>query len=64
MGLINAIGALGGYFGPLAVGYLNQRTGNFHYAFGLLGVALLVSSALTLLFRPSPAIARRDAVMG
>jgi sugar phosphate permease len=50
MGLINAIGALGGYFGPLAVGYFSERTGNFLYAFGALGVALLVSSALTLLF--------------
>jgi sugar phosphate permease len=53
MGLINAIGALGGYFGPLAVGYFNQRTGNFLYAFGVLGVALLASSALTLFFRSS-----------
>ena len=51
MGLINAVGALGGYFGPLAVGYLNQRTGNFVYAFGVLGVALLASSAVTLFFR-------------
>jgi MFS family permease len=64
MGLINAIGALGGYFGPLAVGYLNERTGNFLYAFSVLGVALLASSALMLLFRPSPAMARRDAAMG
>ena len=29
MGLINALGNLGGYFGPLAVGYLNQRTGSW-----------------------------------
>jgi sugar phosphate permease len=57
IGLINAIGGLGGYFGPLVVGYLNQRTGNFLYAFGVLGVALLMSSALTLLFRSAPALA-------
>ena len=61
MGLINAIGALGGYFGPLAVGYFNQRTGNFVYAFGVLSMALLASSALTLLFPRSAAIARRPA---
>jgi ACS family tartrate transporter-like MFS transporter len=64
MGLINAIGALGGYFGPLAVGYFNQRTGNFVYAFGVLSMALLASSALTLLFGPLPAIARHDAAIG
>jgi len=51
MGLINALGALGGYFGPVAVGYFNQRTGNFLYAFGILGAGLLVSAALTFFFR-------------
>jgi sugar phosphate permease len=61
MGLINAIGALGGYFGPLAVGYINQRTGNFAYAFGVLSMAWLAGSALTLLFPPSRPIARRAA---
>jgi sugar phosphate permease len=50
MGLINAVGALGGYFGPLAVGYFNQRLGNFLYAFGVLGLGLLAGSAVTLLF--------------
>jgi ACS family tartrate transporter-like MFS transporter len=64
MGLINAIGALGGYFGPLAVGYFNQRTGNFPYAFGALSMALLASSALTLSFQPSHALARREAAIG
>jgi sugar phosphate permease len=53
IGLINAIGGLGGYFGPLAVGYFNQRTGNFLYAFGVLGVALLTGGALALFFPPS-----------
>ena len=60
MGLINAIGGLGGYFGPLVVGYFNERTGNFHYAFGVLGVALLASSALTLFFRTAPATAGHE----
>jgi len=61
MGLINAIGALGGYFGPLAVGYFNQRTGNFVYAFAVLSMGLLLSSTVALFFGPSPATARRDA---
>ena len=51
MGLINALGNLGGYFGPLAVGYLNQRTGNFLFAFGVLSVGFLVGSGLALLLR-------------
>ena len=52
MGLINAIGNLGGFFGPLAVGYLNNRTGSFIYGFGTLSLGLLVGSALALLLRP------------
>jgi sugar phosphate permease len=52
MGLVNALGNLGGYFGPLAIGCINQRTGNFVYAFGLLGVAYFLSSVLILFLRP------------
>jgi nitrate/nitrite transporter NarK len=55
MGLVNALGNLGGYFGPLAIGYINQRTGNFVYAFGLLSAAYFLSSVIILLLRP-PAV--------
>jgi sugar phosphate permease len=55
MGLVNALGNLGGYFGPLAIGYINQHTGNFVYAFGLLSVAYFLSSALILFLRPQAA---------
>ena len=55
MGLINALGNLGGYFGPLAVGYLNQRTGNFLLAFGALSAGFLTASALSLLLPPADA---------
>ncbi len=55
MGLINALGNLGGYFGPLLVGYLNGRTGNFVYAFTLLGASYLAGAALALLLRPAAA---------
>ncbi len=55
MGLINALGNLGGYFGPLAVGYFNQRTGNFLFAFGALSAGFLAASALSLLLRPAHA---------
>jgi sugar phosphate permease len=60
MGLINALGNLGGYFGPLVVGYLNQRTGNFFFAFGALSGGFLSASALSLLLRPPTTRARTD----
>lgn len=46
MGLINAFGSLGGLCGPFLVGYLDKRTGNFHYAFGAISLALLIAGAL------------------
>jgi len=58
MGLVNALGNLGGYFGPLAIGYINQHTGNFVCAFGLLSAAFLVSSVLILFLRPQPGVNR------
>jgi sugar phosphate permease len=54
MGLINALGNLGGYFGPLVVGYLNQRTGNFVLAFGVLGAGLLAGGIVAVLLLPKP----------
>lgn len=62
MGLINAIGNLGGYFGPLAVGYLNKRTGSFIYGFGALSLGLLVGSALAFLLRPAQAASTAEKV--
>lgn len=52
MGLINAVGSLGGYFGPLAVGYLEKQTGNFNLAFSVLAAALLLGGAMTFLLNP------------
>ena len=49
MGLINALGNLGGYFGPLAVGFVYHRTGDFRYAFAFLSLAYLAGAGLTLL---------------
>ena len=56
MGLVNAFGNLGGYFGPLAVGYLKRRTGNFHYAFLVLAAVMLAGAGLALLLPKSQAI--------
>lgn len=52
MGLVNALGNLGGFFGPLVVGFLNQQTGSFVEAFAVLGVGWLVGAALSLAFLP------------
>jgi ACS family tartrate transporter-like MFS transporter len=49
MGLVNALGNLGGYFGPLAVGFIFHRTGDFRYAFAALSTAFFVGAAATLL---------------
>ncbi len=62
MGLINAIGNLGGYFGPLAVGYLNKRTGNFVFGFGALSLGLFLGSAMALLLRPKQAASAAEKV--
>ena len=51
MGLVNALGNLGGYFGPLMVGYFDKVTGNFVYGFAILGVAFIASAGVTLLLR-------------
>ena len=50
-GLVNAIGNLGGFFGPLAVGILNARTGNFRAAFATLGGSLVLAGVLALMLR-------------
>ncbi|MGH9356547.1 MAG: MFS transporter [Terriglobia bacterium] len=54
LGLINAIGNLGGYFGPLVVGYFAKRTGGFAVGFGALAVIMLIGSGLSFLLRPAP----------
>jgi sugar phosphate permease len=62
IGLINAVGSLGGYFGPLAVGYLDKQTGSFQAAFCMLALALLAAGAMPfLLDRAPPGVA--DGVM-
>ncbi len=53
MGLINALGNLGGFFGPLAVGFVFHHTGDFRYAFALLSLGYLAGAGATLFFLPS-----------
>ena len=48
IGLVNALGNLGGYIGPVVVGALTKRLGDFRYAFDVLSAGLLVAAALAL----------------
>lgn len=53
MGLINGVGNLGGYFGPLVVGYLDKMTGGFRAGFDVLGAGMLLAGALPFLITSS-----------
>jgi len=58
MGLINAIGNLGGYFGPVVVGHFLKQSGGFVYGFGTLGIALIIAAGMAFMVRPAkPAVA-------
>ncbi len=50
-GLINALGALGGYFGPLLVGVLRKHTGDFRGAFFALSASLFLAGVMAFLLR-------------
>lgn len=51
--LINAMGAVGGFIGPYAVGYLKDATGSFASGLYLLAGILFVGAILTLVLRRS-----------
>ncbi|WAH36353.1 MFS transporter [Alicyclobacillus dauci] len=51
MGLINAIGNLGGFLGPYMVGYVKQLTGSGFAGFFLLAVFLLITVIFVALLR-------------
>lgn len=54
-GLINSIGLIGGFIGPYAVGWLNDRTGSLTSAFLLIAVCYLLAGTVLALIRiPSP----------
>ena len=57
-GMINSIGLIGGFIGPYAVGWLNDRTGSLSAAFLLIAVCyLLAGTVLALIKVPSPSMA-------
>ena len=54
-GLVNALGNLGGFFGPYMVGYVQTRPGDYTYAFALLSGGLILAACVALTLRkPAP----------
>ena len=54
-GMINSIALIGGFIGPYAVGWLNDRTGGLTAAFLLIAVCYLLAGTVLALIRiPSP----------
>jgi len=49
MALINSIGNLGGYVGPIIVGMIKDSTKSFEMALYFLGACALLSAVITLL---------------
>jgi MFS transporter, ACS family, tartrate transporter len=47
--LINSVGSLGGFAGPIAIGALANGTGGIYRGLAFAGVSLFVSAALVLL---------------
>jgi len=55
MGLVNAIGNIGGFMGPYIVGALKQKTHSVAVPFSVLGLGLLIGAALCFLLPKSKA---------
>jgi MFS family permease len=62
MGIINAVGNLGGFFAPLIVGSLNRTTGNFRAGFIFLGALTVAGGGMALLLKTAPPASRFEEV--
>ena len=64
MGLVNAFGNVGGYFGPVIVGWLSVKYHSTAPGFTLLGIGMLGCAALAFLLpkatRPVPPVAQNN----
>lgn len=61
MGLINALGNLGGFVGPFMVGYFISSTGSNLTGIVLMCIALVLAGLMTIVFRyQRPALAYQD----
>ena len=62
--MINAVGNLGGYVGPLVVGWIKDSTGGFAAALYFLAACAVVSAVLALLTAPSRKLVTATMVPG
>lgn len=60
MGMVNALGNLGGFVAPLIVGYLNRTTGNFLAGFAFLGALTMTGGGLALFLKGAPSLPKLD----
>jgi nitrate/nitrite transporter NarK len=60
-GLINAVGHTGGFVGPFAVGYLNDRTGRMVGAFLFIGACYLLAGSIIPIVNMQSAVPTRTA---
>ncbi|MGQ0648634.1 MAG: MFS transporter [Gemmatimonadaceae bacterium] len=57
--LVNAIGNVGGFIGPMLIGFLKTATGHDNGAFYTLAAMALAAAAICVAMRRSPALGRR-----
>jgi len=50
--IVNSVGNLGGFFGPLAVGWVRDATGTFSSGLLMLAATLVIGAAVVLLIKP------------
>lgn len=63
IGLVNAVGNVGGFVAPYAVGLINEATGNTHASLIFLAGCLLITAIATVLYagrRPEGRVVARD----
>ncbi len=52
IGTISALGVIGGFVAPWFIGYVKDRTGNFHIGLGAIGILAMLFSVALYLARP------------
>jgi MFS family permease len=48
-GIINGVGNLGGFFGPVLIGWVTTRTGNMNYGIYTLSALVMIGGSITML---------------
>jgi nitrate/nitrite transporter NarK len=54
--LINALGNIGGFAGPFAIGWIKQATGSFTWGLVAVAAGVLLTGIGTLLLGPGPSL--------